>query len=330
MKSLLYLITPLTAVLISCGSPHHSHQLSSQPTAHLQISHLPLSSSDASLRYGIFAPSELQKQATDSIIVFLLGKGEWIEQYLPLYQKLYAKLQRPILTLDHLGQGGSGGERGHIGSYHEYVSSTTELLETLYPHGPSYTIIAHSTGGLIALYGTLKGSFSPQSMILTSPLIQMRSKPVPRFIAHPISYITSLTGLSKMRTGVGSEGHFNFAENRLTTDPKKYKILQENPFPIPSPTMGWINATFQAQRFINNPTHIKKLPSPLLIFQAEHEHVVDPEGISQWIEKARSFHGDQVQDIEVTGGKHALLYEKEEITSMIVEKTVNFIQAAKK
>lgn len=280
------------------------------------------------LHYGIYGADKDFYQPPPEIIVFLQGRGGWLAKYFNIFTQIYNDLQIPILVIDHPGQGASSGIRGHINSYDEYSLALTELLTELFPHEPELNIFSHSTGGLIALYGTAKGHFTPAKMALISPLLLMRSDPVPRYLARPISFIASHIGLSQYRSGVKGEEERPFPENRLTSDPDKFLIIKNHSYPIPSPSMGWIYSTFAAQGLINSPEVIEELPSEVIIFEAEHEGVVDPEGITQWIDKAQSIHStDRIKHHYVPYGKHDLLYEKEPIPSRIVQQLIEFFSS---
>lgn len=280
------------------------------------------------VRYGVIMPRHSSSHhPPPSVLLFLSGRGGWIEKYIQVYMQLHEKLLRPIIVLDRIGEGESGGHRGHIQSYDEYVDALVEVLDDAFSHAPDYSIIAHSTGGLIALYGALKGKLSPQHIVLTAPLLQMRSKPVPRVIARPLSALAVRMGLAKMRVEVKSEIHYPFAENRLTSDAEQYSKLQEDPYPIPAPSMGWINATFNAQHYINNPDNLKHLAASVLIFQAEEEHVVSPEGIKTWVSEAQKLHGNAIQALEIPSAKHELLKEKPPIISKIIQRMVEFLRS---
>ena len=300
-------------------------------TPFLQIFNLKLSTK-MTLRYGLYSPDlkyyqSEQIPSPQSIILFIPGRGGWVEQYEDLFFLLYQNLQTPIVVVDNLGQGKSDGVRGHIDHYDQYSQSYLEVLNDLFGQQiPPYSIIAHSAGGLMALYSSMTGTLNPEKIILSAPMIRMRSKPIPGYIAHPISFFASVFGLSQKRSGVKSEKDYQFEENRLTNNRYRFEILSNHPYPLPSPSFGWLNASFHAQNYIHSPKALKNLTADVMIFYGEHEKVVSTEGIENWIRLAeQSSNSNQVIGLLIKNAKHELFYETDQIIEMILKKIYLFI-----
>lgn len=293
------------------------------PKAQCQYHQFLTSKDNIHIRYGIYG----HKTPTQHIIVFILGRGEWIEKYLALYDTLYTTLKKTILILDHAGQGGSGGLAAHIESYDDYVSQITQLLaESFSAH--TYSIIGHSMGGLIGLYGTLKGELSPKKMVLSAPIIGLPQKPVPRIIARPIAQTAYKYGLSQIRTLVKSEISYSFAKNRLTNDKEKYKFCQNTPYLIPSPTLGWVYATFIATRFIHHDRPLSQLSCPTLIFCGGQEKVVCATSLSRWVKIARKLGRSTIELVHLPYAKHEIFFETEKTSSNAIERTIQFLKGS--
>src|SRR5690606_3257273 len=119
---------------------------------HWQIGTTVDSTKSLSIRYALY------KKTTNPItrcIVYLNGRTEWIEKYSHLANDLRLPEDCGFLALDHRGQGGSGGARSWVASYDDYVNDTRLVIDLVIP-GLPYAIVAHSMGGLIAIYGNLK------------------------------------------------------------------------------------------------------------------------------------------------------------------------------
>lgn len=281
-------------------------------------------SKDTAIRYGIFGSNPHLAQAPYGI-VFLLGRGEWIEKYIAIYEQLHQALQTPIVIIDHQGQGGSGGIRGHIETYKTYVDHVRLLLLSTMPHKP-YAIVAHSMGGMIGLYGTLTGQLSPNQMVLSAPLISLRETSIPTFVAKPLSSMLSTLGRSQMRTHVSSETDFSFEKNRLTGDRENFEFYKRTPFPIPSASMGWVHATFQASEHIFRPEPISQYLPPISIMLGSDEQVVSAEGTKKWVEIAKKNSRFQVNLQYYEGAKHELLFERAHITDQATAHITDFLK----
>ena len=273
------------------------------------------------VRYGVYGTSRKSKD----LLVFILGRGEWIEKYQDLYEKLYSKLARTLIIIDHVGQGGSGGIPAHVDHYDEYLGPLTQLLANEFPK-KSYDIIAHSMGGLVALYGTLTARLQPKRMVLSSPLIGLPQKPLPRIASRPLSQQLSKMGLGHIRTPVKSEIKYSFRKNRLTGDREKYQFLQKTPYPIPSPTMGWVHATFNACESIHYDYHLTSLKAPLLIFYGTHEQVVSASAIKRWVKIARKLSESTIELVHIREARHEIFFELEDLTSRAFKRTLDFLK----
>ncbi|MCY4444079.1 MAG: alpha/beta hydrolase [Proteobacteria bacterium] len=286
----------------------------------LQLHQYLTSKESIHIRYGVFG----HKQPSQHILLFILGRGEWIEKYISVYEEFYKKLQSTIIIVDHVGQGASGGIPGHINSYDDYISHLSQLIAANYKKH-TYSIVAHSMGGLIALYGTLKQQFCPQKMILSAPLIGLPQKPVPRLLARPTSHFLSQLGMERLPTMVKSEIRYSFVKNRLTSDKEKYRFIQATPYPISSPTFGWVQATFQACEFIHYDTNISHLCAPILIFYGGREKVVSPSSIQRWVKTARKLSSSTIELVHFRDARHEVFMESEDILKKALKRSVEFL-----
>lgn len=289
----------------------------------LQIHQILTSPDNIHVRYGIYG----SKKKSAPLILFVLGRGEWVEKYLPLYTQLHKKLGSTIVCVDHIGQGGSGGIAAHIDSYNDYLDPMIQVLEHEFP-SRSYSIVAHSMGGLIALYGVLKQGLHPEKMVLSSPLIGLPQKPVPRLLARPISERFASLGLTHTRTLVKSEIAYSFRKNRLTGDREKYQFFQKTPYPIPAPTMGWVQATFEACQSIHYDYHLSKLNVPLLIFYGTHEHVVSAPSIKRWVKITRKLSDSTIELVHIPDAHHEIFFELEDLSQQAMRRTLDFLKLA--
>ena len=264
-----------------------------------------LSSYDGTaIRYGYYHGSQ-QNQHT---LILVNGRSEWIEKYHELYSQLGLKENCDILTWDHRGQGSSGGYRAHVNSYEEFAKDGLEVIRQTIGTEASYTILAHSMGGLITIYASLRGYFSPEQIILGSPLFMLPNTPMKRSIYIPIANLACHFNLGPYTLGIG--GHLEpFSENTLTRSFRGYKKVAEGPYPSKSPSFGWISATKLAIDYIHSEENLVKLPCPTLVLGGSQEAVVDHKGFSTWVCKAHKASGQAVKFLNINGARHEIFNE---------------------
>jgi lysophospholipase len=274
------------------------------------------------IRYATLAPRQAPVTAAPWIL-FMGGRTEWIEKYDYVAEDL-SQAGFNVLAIDHRGQGISQGKRGHIVSYREYAEDVAEVLRVVLPKGASYGVLGHSMGGLIALYAMIKGCIKPQALVMSSPLLGMPDKPVPILVAKPLTKWLSRLGLGGLGSGAAAFDGQSFAQNILTHDPAKFARLALRPYPVPSPTFSWVNATFAALNDVFAPSAVENLKTPILLLQAQEELVVDARAAKDWAAKVKSFAGSDIQYQEIPGAFHEILSETPEIYGNVIQQMKTF------
>jgi lysophospholipase len=258
-------------------------------------------------------------------VLLLNGRMEWIEKYGPLPAEI--KLSQPVCwaTMDHRGQGASGGPKAHVRSYDEYTRDVGAVAQQVFGDRP-YAVIAHSMGGLIAMHGCLHGHLRPRSMSLCSPLFALPDRPVPRRLAEPLAALIRRTRWQAQPTGVRKERRSSFHRNPLTHSQQAFERAMQSPFLYVSPTFGWVAATFDACREIFDETRILQLSCPVQIFSGTEESIVDPRAYPLWCERASALQHHPVQYRLVTDGRHELLNEIPRIKSQVLSSIVHSLE----
>lgn len=241
-------------------------------------------------------------------VVFLNGRTEWLEKYAYVAEDLNLPDGTAFLAWDHRGQGGSGGLRSYVDDYDTYASDTARIVAQA-TGGKPYVVVAHSMGGLIALYSTLAGRLAPAALVLCSPLLGLPNAPVPRRLARPLATLLTMLRLGPVSSGAGDFGATPFADNTLTHQPDLYRRIQDSPFKIPGATFGWVAATFRAIDACFDPQRLAALSAPTLVLGAGAETVVDADAFKAWVLAASRDAKAEVQLRLLPGARHELLSE---------------------
>lgn len=276
------------------------------------------------IRYGVYKSKSLEPRR---YIVFLNGRTEWIEKYnqLPIWLDLPAGYG--FLTWDHRGQGASEGPAAHVENYDHFAADTAALIQHIVGDR-QYGIVAHSMGGLISLYSTLKDYITPSFLVLSSPLLLLPNEPIKRAIAKPLSEILSRSPLRFCHTGVSSINQPIFHGNTLTHSYQGFDHIVRSRYTSLSPTIGWVNASFMASEYVNNISNLRRLNCPTLIICGSHEQVVDYFGFSQWVLKARKHANVAVELNKIPLAKHEILNEIPRYRNQAVAKIINWAKSS--
>lgn len=258
-----------------------------------------------SIRYATYQQG---RDEPTRYIVYMNGRTEWIEKNMELPELLNLPENCGFLSMDHRGQGASGGARSYIRTYDDYILDAKRVIEEAL-EGKPYVILGHSMGGLISIYGVLRGVFTPYSMALNSPLLKLVEHPLPNIVALPVAQTLTLLGFAKQRSGAGSYDKSAFARNKLTHDPDAYMVSCNSPYRVPSATFGWVTSTFKALSYVHSASALKKLSAPTLILSPSEEVVVDPKGQILWVKNASKYAKVDVQLVTIHGARHETFSE---------------------
>jgi lysophospholipase len=290
---------------------------------HWEVSTVRDETNSLSLRYGIYRPDS--ETPADKYIVLLNGRTEYLEKYNYFVSDLQLPPNCHLISMDHRGQGASGGARGHIDSYDTFAKDASRIIDQT-TAGKPFVILAHSMGGLIALYGALNGYIDPKKMLLFSPLLGLRDNPMPRTWSRPISRAIASLGVGHISAHFGQNNRADFPNNKLTHSTERYSRIQNAPHQIPSVTFGWVYATFLALDKIYDPKRLSTLTADVTILGSPDDRVVDETSWHRWTNVARKVCAKKIEFELVHGAKHELLSEIPNIYEYVLTVAKRFIR----
>ncbi len=265
------------------------------------------------LRYARFAPDSEPR----GTVVMLHGRNESIEKYFETATDLAAR-GFASATFDWRGQGGSerllkNPARGYVDSFDSYVRDLDDFFRqiALPDCRPPFYVLAHSTGGLIALLASAKLVNRVKRMVLSAPFLGLAEQPLSPFQVRALSGLFCALGLGRVYMGSGPKPAElkPFAKNRLTSDPERFRrngaIVTECPqLGLGSPTARWIRAATKAMDRIHRPSHVNSLKIPALFIAAGADRVVSTPVTELYASHARC--GGLVT---IDGARHEILQD---------------------
>ncbi len=266
------------------------------------------------IRYARFAATGRPLKGT---IVIIQGRNECIEKYFETVRDLSAR-GFGVLTYDLRGQGGSDRliadpQRGYVESFTQYVGDFEQIFEeiALPDCRPPYYVLAHSTGGLIALLAAPSMINRVRRMVLSAPLLRFGRTTVSMTRLRRITGLLYALGQGKRYFGSGPRPAepAPFATNVLTTDRGRYMrnqaIYKAHPeLALGGPTIAWIRAVCRAVEHVTDPDFMARVHIPTLFVAAGADEVVSTPAIEEYAHMLRS--GSL---LTVDGARHELLQE---------------------
>ncbi|WEX11803.1 alpha/beta hydrolase [Chelativorans sp. AA-79] len=263
------------------------------------------------IRYALFPSS-----AEHGTVVVLPGRNECIEKYFETVRDLSARGFAAV-ALDWRGQGGSDRllkdpRRGHVRSFDQYAADLDQFFrEVVLPDcRPPFTVLAHSTGSLVALLAAPHLTTRVRRMVLIAPLIELHTS-LPLTPFETLAKALCAVGLGRTyvagRSRRGKE--VPFKPNALTSDEGRYLRNQAlvDAFPelfIGGPTAAWLNAAWSAAKRVCDPDFKATIRIPILFLAAGMDRVVSTPAIEHYARGLRS-----AKVLTIDGARHEILQE---------------------
>jgi lysophospholipase len=265
------------------------------------------------LRYARWLPNRSPVRGT---VVILHGRTEFIEKYFETINDLRRR-GFAVVTYDSRGQGGSdrllrNPRKGHVRDFADHVNDfETVMQQVVLPDcPPPYYVLAHSTGGAIALLSAERLRTQIDRMVVTAPLLAL---------AHGSTALLSrLTGFL-MHFGLGEAFAPGagasmiqtqpFAGNLLTSDPERFQravaVVESEPsIGVGGATIGWVNAAMRACSRLAEPDFAEKVPMPVLIVLGGADTVVSNYAAEEFTRRVKT-----AAYLRIPGARHEILME---------------------
>jgi len=278
---------------------------------------VPLRTDDGvDLRGAIFPALAPRSRGT---VLLLHGRAEFIERFHETVRDLQVR-GFTVATFDWRGQGGSqrlskNRAKGHARGFRPYDRDLAAALDQLMVGLPQpWWLIAHSTGGLVAIANAARLAGRIRRVVLIAPFLGLGNFHIPERLARFLA--KTLHGLGFGRAwipgGTATPIHaLPTALERLTSDPVRHarnaELSKANlDLAIGAPTIGWLAGAFRAIDRVFRPDVLEAYRLPTLIFACGADPVVSNAAIEKFVVRTRS-----TELLVVPGALHELLQERD-------------------
>ncbi len=251
-------------------------------------------------------------------ILVLQGRAEYIEKYYETIEQLRSE-GFEVVAFDWRGQGGSDRlledpRRGYVDTFDDYVADLESVIdEVLLPDCRApYYLLAHSTGGLVALTAAIKIRNKIRRMVLCSPFLGINSRGLPDSWVYFATGAMTALGLGESFVGRGGTPIENipYAKNLVTSDTARFMrnrqfVEEHRSLSIGGPTANWVFAAGKAIEQVFDPDFYSRISIPALFVIAGSDQVVDPAAAEQLALRIRT-----ASSLTISGAKHELFQEQ--------------------
>ncbi len=261
-------------------------------------------------------------------IVISSGRTEAAIKYKETIYDLYNN-GYSVYILDHRGQGFSGRmiddpEMGYVDKFENYVKDLKKFYDTIVTARPHKHIflLAHSMGGAIGVTYLEEYPNDFEAAAFSSPMLGL-SFPT-------CSFVEIFSGDEpEYAPGHGSyeENKETFEENTLTTSKTRFdlmlKVYEENPkAKLGGASYQWVCESCKQFDVIFD--NLDKIKTPLILFSAENEEIVDPSDHRKFIDELVTEYKRDAKGYLVPGAKHELFIERDNVRIPVLTTILDF------
>ncbi len=271
----------------------------------------------------------LQLENEEGAIVISSGRTEAAIKYKEVIFDLFNN-GYSVYIHDHRGQGFSGRmlpdpEMGYVDKFQNYVNDMKYFYDNVVKKVPHKNIflLAHSLGGAIGVTYLEQHPRDFTAAAFSSPMLEL---PFPTCLV--ISILIGGEPEYAPQNGSYEENKEPFEENTLTTSKMRFdimnKVFDQNPkVRLGGATYQWVDKSCEQFDFIFD--NLNKIETPLILFSAGNEEIVEPDSHAEFIEELQRL-GKKAVGYTVPNAKHELLIEKDEIRNPVLTILLDFFE----
>lgn len=271
------------------------------------------------------------KRGFDRLLVIIPGRTEPTDKYAELVYDLRER-DFDFLLIDPRGQGHSERlipediKKGYVKNYSDYVRDLKLILDSVKKNYQAITFLGHSMGGAIGLLYEETYPHSFDKMVLSCPMMQMKTQNLNEAAALASLQLLSWVGRDKAYIpGGGPDGVSPpFESNRVTSSLARFNMARdidsrEPKLVMASATVGWTLEALKMGRKIFKERSSIDFP-PMILFQAEHDEFSHDERQQKFCKEKKD-----CELIFMKDSKHEMLQERDEIRDAVLKKIQDFL-----
>ncbi|HFB52320.1 MAG TPA: alpha/beta hydrolase [Anaerolineae bacterium] len=224
----------------------------------------------------LFVQNWLPAETPVATLAIVHGLGEYSDRYRHVAQ-FFVEKQFAVYALDLRGHGRSGGQRGHIDRFGQYLEDVSALLAYARKTTPTEKtfLLGHSMGGAIVLAFALENPSAVDGVIASGPGLRTRMK-VPGWKVTLGKVMSNVMPKMSIPNGIDPAG--------LNHDAANVQAYISDPLVHDKVSARWYTEfTAAGERIL---TDAPKLAVPVLAMHGADDPIVDPSGTRDFVANA--------------------------------------------
>ncbi len=228
---------------------------------------------NVSIFYQKWLPAEGVRRGS---VVIIHGLGEHGGRYTNLVNRLLPE-GYAVYAIDHQGFGQSGGVRGHVGRFADYLPDVRHVVDLARSEQGDLPValFGHSMGGLIGLYYLMENGDTVDCAVISAPALLASTNPWLVGMMRLINHVRPTFLLTRPSSGIA-----------ISRDPEIIRAFVEDPLFVGKSSARWVVEILSAQPKIN--ARAAQLTLPILVVQGMADVVVVPDATLKFYERITS------------------------------------------
>lgn len=278
-----------------------------------------------------------RRKSPKGVVVISHGFTENEEKY---KENIYRFLKKnyTVYFMEHCGHGRSyrlveDWSLVHVDRFERYVADFLMLAHLAKVENPKYPLylFGHSMGGGIAAAAVAREPDLFDKVVLSSPMIRLYTGKIPYHDARLLAKSCCMTGKAEQYVA-GYEPYRGpgTLEHSSSMRQDQYDYYQEirsreQMFQTNAPSYGWMYETDRLYRYLRKYA-AKNIRIPVLLFQAEQEHLVSKRAQKRFIVRLRKAGLTSAKLVHVRGSRHEAFNATEGIREAFWRRVFRFLE----
>ncbi len=184
-----------------------------------------------------------------------------------------------VFALDHQGHGQSGGKRGHVNSFSDYIDDFEQFRQEMVKVSPNKPTIlfGHSMGALVALLYLLDHQNVVSAAVISAPPLRVKMGP-PAFIKDMVPSLAKVSPGFTMNSGLKPEW--------VSRDQTVVQAYKSDPLTHPQISLSLFSGMYNGGKYALE--NADKFTLPLFLLYGSEDKIVDGAAIQEFVDRVSS------------------------------------------
>lgn len=185
-----------------------------------------------------------------------------------------------VYAHDHQGFGRSGGARGFVNQFQDYLRDLTQVVALARLHNPGLPccLYGHSMGGLISLYYLLEMPGAVDLAVIAAPALQAQLDLLNRFLKQ----VMILFNQVRPTLAIPQPGSFDV----LSRDPEEVRLAAMDPLWVHKRSARWVVEILATMQEVAG--RAPEIRQPILMLQGTADTVISPAATQEFFKHISS------------------------------------------